>query len=81
MKVVKKSPASRHTLTLPARAMALLDEMRGKTPKSRYVERLLESEAEQRKRKIFYARAVAAYTPEVCRETLALNAEYPVHDE
>lgn len=70
MKVAKKSPTRRHTLTLPASAMALLNEMRGTTPKSRYLQRLLESEAEQRQRKAFYARASAAYTPQVCKETL-----------
>ncbi|MFZ4682966.1 MAG: hypothetical protein ACOYMS_10720 [Terrimicrobiaceae bacterium] len=81
MKVAKKSPVSRQTLTLPAPAIRLLDSLRDDTPKSTFLHHLLEGEARRRERRHFYQQAVAAYTPEVCEQTLALNAEYPVHEE
>jgi len=78
MGVAKKSSLSRQTLTLPARALELLNEMRGDAPKSVFLHRLLEKEAARRDRLDFYARATAAYTRKVSEETLALNAEFPV---
>lgn len=81
MKVVKKSSDSRQTLTLPARAVELIDQMRGDAPKSRFVHELLEREARRREREEFYQRVAEAYTAEVCEETLSLNAEYPVHEQ
>ncbi len=80
MKVVKKSPGNRQTMTLPAPAIRLLDQLRSNTPKSIFVHRLLEAEASRRWRRQFYLQAAAAYTPEVCEETLVLNSEYPVHE-
>ena len=38
---------------------------------------LLEKEKLRREREVFYRDAVAAYTPEVCRETLKLNEATP----
>ncbi len=81
MKVAKESPLSRQTLTLPAPAIRLLDSLREDMPKSTFLHRLLEGEARRRERRRFYLGAAAAYTPEVCEQTLALNAEYPVHEE
>ena len=80
MKVVKKSPQSRQTLTLPGPAIRLLDELRADTPKSTFLCQLLDTEARRREQRRFYLEAAAAYTPKVCEETLALNAEYPVHE-
>ncbi len=80
MKVAKKSSGNRQTLTLPGPAIKLLDKMRAGAPKSAFLHRLLEMEARRRERRQFYLQAAAAYTPEVCEETLAVNAEYPVHE-
>lgn len=80
-RVAKKSPVSRQTLTLPAPAVRLLDSLRDDMPKSTFLHRLLEGESRRRERRRFYLGAVAAYTPEVCEQTRALNAEYPVHEE
>lgn len=93
MKVAGKSPfrrrarrtknavPSRRTLTLPAHSIALLDDLRGATPKSRFLEQLLEETAAKAERDAFYARAAAAYTPVVCKETLALNKSLPIHEK
>jgi hypothetical protein len=48
MKVARKSPVSRQTLTLPAPAIRLLDSLRDDTPKSTFLHRLLEGEARRR---------------------------------
>lgn len=81
MIVAKKSPSRRRTLTLPPDAIDLLDELRGETPKSQYLEVLLKEAQAAREKEAFYARASAAYTPKICEETLALNNEFPIHTE
>ncbi|MGF1657169.1 MAG: hypothetical protein ACFCU3_09345 [Verrucomicrobiales bacterium] len=80
MNVAKKSPGGRQTITLPVGAVVLLDQLRGSTPKSQYLEELLRAEEATQEKRAFYAGAVAAYTNRVCEETLSLNAEYPVDE-
>jgi hypothetical protein len=77
MKIAKKSSQSRQTLTLSRPAFDILDMLRGGLPKSVFVQELLEKEKLRREREVFYRDAVAAYTPEVCRETLELNKATP----
>ena len=77
MKIAKKSPQSRQTLTLSRLAFDILDMLRGGLPKSVFVQELLEKEKLRREREVFYRDAVAAYTPDVCRETLELNEATP----
>jgi len=77
MKIAKKSSQSRQTLTLSRPAFDILDILRGGLPKSVFVQELLEKEKLRREREVFYRDAVAAYTPEVCRETLELNEATP----
>ncbi len=81
MKVAKKSPGSRQTLTLSRSAFDLLDVLRGGLPKSVFVQELLEKEKVRREREMFYRDAVAAYTPEVRRKTLELNEATPFATE
>ena len=81
MKVVRKSPESRRTLTLPFAALEILDELRDSTPKSVYIQSLLEKEKSRRMRRAFYREAVAAYTPDVCLEALRVNEEVPVAED
>jgi len=80
MKVAKKSPARRRTLTLPLAAFPILDRLRGEISRSAYVEGLLEREHDRVEQERFYAEVNAAYTAEVCKETLQANEEFPIHE-
>jgi hypothetical protein len=81
MKVASKSPIRRRTLTLPLAALSLLDQLREGQSRSAYLERLLEREYRRIERERFHAEVNAAYTPEVCEETLRINEEFPAHEE
>jgi hypothetical protein len=81
MKVAKKSPLRRRTLTLPLAAFPTLDRLRGEASRSAYVEGLLEREYSRVEQERFEAEVDAAYTPEVCEETLRVNEEFPVDEE
>lgn len=80
MKVAAKSPVNRRTLTLSESSFALIEQMRQDKPKSVFVEKLLQAEAERRAERQFYAQAVAAYTSEITDQTHALNADYPIDE-
>jgi len=81
MKVAKKSPKNpRRTLTLNEASIKLVEKLRGKKPKSVFISELLEAEARRLEKSKFYAAAAAAYTPEVARETLAINAQFPISE-
>jgi hypothetical protein len=82
MKVAKKSPGNlRRTLTLNEESVRLVEELRGDKPKSAFIGELLDAEARRRQKREFYAAAAAAYTPEVAKETLRINAEFPISEE
>ena len=81
MKVVKKSPSSRQTLTLTRKSFDILEVLRGDLPKSAFVQELIEKEKLHRDAEIFYREALAAYTPEVRLETLELNEATPYATE
>ena len=81
MRVAKKSPHRRRTLTLPVDAFLLLDGLRGEAPRSAYLGSLLEREYRRIEQERFHAQVNAAYTAEVCEETLRVNEEFPVHEE
>ena len=79
MRVAKKSLKNlRKTLTLNDNSVRLVEKLRGDKPKSVFIAELLAAEAHRRKQKEFYAAAAAAYTPEVTKETLKLNKEFPI---
>jgi hypothetical protein len=80
MKVAKKSPLPRRTLTLPVAAFPLLDRLRVEMSRSAYVEGLLEREDDRIEEKRFQAEVNAAYTAEVCEETLRVNDEFPIDE-
>jgi hypothetical protein len=81
MKVAKKSPASRQTLTITRSAFDILDRLRGEMPKSIFIQNLIEKEKRRREREAFYQSVLAAYTPEVRLETLELNDSIPIASE
>ena len=81
MKVAKKSQKNpRRTLTLNEASTKLVEELREGKPKSVFIGDLLDTEAKRRAKRKFYAAAAAAYTPEVARETLAINAQFPISE-
>lgn len=71
----------RRTLTLPLAAFSILDRLRGEAPRSAYLEGLLERESRRLELEQFYSEVNAAYTVQVCEETLRVNEEFPVHEE
>jgi hypothetical protein len=81
MKVAKKSSPSRQTLTITRSAFDILDRLRGETPKSIFIQNLIEKEKRRREREAFYQSVLAAYTPEVRLETLELNDSIPIASE
>lgn len=87
MKVAKKSPGKervgspkRATLTLDTETYQKIDALRGEATRAAWLERLVRQEAERRDREAFIELVRQQYTPEVCRETLAINDEYPIHE-
>jgi hypothetical protein len=88
MKVVKKSPSKRRapaarraTLTVDAETYRRIDTLRNGESRSGWIQELVRREEERIERKKFLAQLEAEYTPEVCRQTLKIHAEYPIHDE
>ncbi len=59
----------------------MLEDLCGSTPKSVFVQNLIEKHKRSIERADFYRRVVAAYTPEVRKETLELNEATPVAAE
>lgn len=86
MKVAQKSPkkrrvpAGRATLTLNGETYCKIDELRGAEPRSTWVQGLIEREAFKRERAQLAEKLIEQYTPAVCRETLSVNEEFPVHE-
>ncbi len=87
MKVARKSPkkrlpgGNRATLTLSLEVYRKIDRLRGAEARSSWVQGLVEREERQREREQFVQALHAQYTPEVCRETLSVNEEFPVHEQ
>ncbi len=87
MKVATKSPKKRRssiaraTLTLSLDIYHKIDELRGDQPRSVWVQQLIEGEERQRERARLSQTLQEQYTPEVCRETLSVHEEFPVHEQ
>ena len=88
MKVAKKSPAKlrkapplRATLTLDIATYRKIDALRGDATRAAWVQEMIEAEQARREREAFIERVRQQYTPEVCRETLRINDEYPIHEK
>ncbi|MEO8353612.1 MAG: hypothetical protein ABI680_17940 [Chthoniobacteraceae bacterium] len=84
MKAAKKSravsPAPPCTVTLPAEAVARIDELRGNQPPAALIEKLIEAEWERRQRALFIKTVEREYTPEVRESTLRINEAFPTHE-
>jgi hypothetical protein len=87
MKVARKSPAgskaaaNRSTLTVDAETYRRIDTLRDGESRSAWIQGLVRREEERIERQKFIERARAEYTPEVCRQTLKLNDEFPIHED
>lgn len=83
MKVAKKSPGvspSRATLTLSMETYGKIDQLRGKQSRSAWLQQVVANEEKRRERQELLERIKKEYTPEVIRETLRINDEYPIHE-
>jgi hypothetical protein len=78
MNVTRELTKGPETITLTSTALGILDSLRGKAPRSAFVEELLSKEKKRRERESFYRTVVASYTWKVCLETLNLNEETPL---
>lgn len=74
------------TLRLPASILQWIESVRGERERSDYVVQLLEErmkqnrcEADERNRWLMQGRE--EYPAEVCRQTLQINDEFPIHQE
>lgn len=87
MKVAKKSPPRRRgaslrraTLTLDIETYRKIDALRGEATRAAWLQALVNAEQERREREAFIELVRRQYTPEVCRETLRINDEFPIHE-
>ena len=63
-----------------------IERERGDTERSKYIVQWLEQRMEQNRREAdqreaWLAQGRKQYTQEVCRQTLQINEEFPVHEE
>jgi len=80
MKVAKKSPEKRSTLTVTRATYDAIGHLAAGRPRSAVVDELVSSEMRRRQREALARRLEAEYTGRVCQETLELNAKLPVYD-
>jgi len=80
MKVAKKSPEKRSTLTVTRATYDAIGGLAAGRPRSAVVDELVQREVRRRAREELARRLETEYTGAVCRETLRLNADLPVHD-
>ena len=73
------------TLRLPPSILQWIERVWGDTDRSDYIVRLLaermeinQREAEERER--WLAKGRTEYTEDVCRQTLLINEEFPIHE-
>ncbi|PYJ06714.1 MAG: hypothetical protein DME25_05900 [Verrucomicrobia bacterium] len=74
------------TLRLPASLLDWIEGVRGGLDCSEYIVRLLEQRMEQtqrenEERQRWLELGRRQYTEEVCRQTLRINEEFPIHEE
>lgn len=84
MKVAKKSPTvspSRATLTLSTETYGKIDQLRGQQSRSAWLQQVVAKEEKRRAREELLQRINEEYTPEVIRQTLRVNNEYPIHEK
>ena len=77
----RTAPPVRATLTLDIETYRKIDVLRGDATRSAWVQGLVEAEKVRQEREAFIERVRQQYTPEVCRETLRINDEYPIHEK
>jgi hypothetical protein len=74
------------TLSVPASVLRWIEKTRGGARSSEYIVQLLEQRMEQAKheeaeRESWLALGRRQYTEQVCRQTLEINDEFPIHEE
>jgi hypothetical protein len=73
-------------LKVPASILRWIEKTRGGAESSEYIVQLLEQRMEQARREEaersrWLALGRKQYTEEVCRQTLEINEEFPIHEE
>jgi hypothetical protein len=89
MKAAKPSPPKRRASRVKRAALSLdhetcraIDALRGHMSRAEWVRTLILREAnEHQERRAFIELVRQQYTPEVCRQTLQVNDEYPIHED
>src|SRR5688572_6344352 len=71
---------ARATLTLSIETYRKIDRLRGSASRSAWVQQLIDQEEARLERERLVEMLREQYTPAVCRQTLAINEELPVHD-
>ena len=82
-KISGKRPVAaptRATLTLSAETYGKIDALRGEQSRSAWVQGLVDREEQRLERQRLVQLVREQYTPAVCRETLAVNDAFPVHE-
>ena len=74
------------TLQLPEDVFESIERARGEMDVSAYIAKLLQQQLEQTTdeaaaREEWLSKGRKQYTPEVCRQTIELNEEFPIHEE
>jgi hypothetical protein len=87
VKIAKKSPPKRltglrqrATLTLSAETYRKIENLRGSDSRAAWVQQLVEKEESRVEKVRLNERLRKEYTPEVSRQTLAINEELPIHE-
>jgi hypothetical protein len=74
------------TLSVPASVLRWIEKTRGGAGSSEYIVQLLEQRMEQAgheeaERESWLALGRRQYTEQVCRQTVEINDEFPIHEE
>ena len=74
------------SLCLPGSIFQWIERARGEMDTSTYIAQLLQERIEQTQRETaeraeWLAQGRKQYTEEVCRQTLQINDEFPIHEE
>lgn len=87
MKVAKKSlhkrlatAPARATLTLSVETYRKIDALRAGESRSAWVQQIIDREEARLERQRLVETLREQYTPAVCRQTLVINEEFPVHE-
>ena len=82
-KVAQKSSGTsrRATVTLGRDIYRKIDALRGKKSRAAWLTEIIEEEQRRREREKFASLLRDQYSEAVCRETLKVNEDFPIHEK